>query len=131
MRVVMVAAAAAVLAFVSAAGAQAQNSGAAADSGAAPQGDANAGQKTFMADGCWECHGTVGQGGVLTGPRLADTALPFAAVLQQLRTPQNAMPPYEPAILSDADAANIYAWLKSLPAAPAASSIALLGGSSN
>ena len=93
---------------------------------AAPQGDAKAGQQTFLADGCWECHGTVAQGGVITGPRLANTALPFAAVLQQLRTPQNAMPPYEPAILSDTDAANIYAWLKSLPAAPAASSIPLL-----
>jgi cytochrome c553 len=93
---------------------------------AAPQGDAKAGQQTFMADGCWECHGTVAQGGVITGPRLAHTALPFAAVLQQLRTPQNAMPPYEPAILSDTDAANIYAWLKSLPAPPAASSIPLL-----
>jgi ubiquinol-cytochrome c reductase cytochrome c subunit len=131
MRVLMVAAAAAVLAFVSAAEAQAQNSGAAAGSGAAPQGDAKAGQTTFLADGCWECHGTVGQGGVLTGPRLADTALPLAAVLQQLRTPQNAMPPYEPAILSDADATNIYAWLKSLPAAPQAASIPLLGGTSN
>ena len=93
---------------------------------AAPQGDSKAGQQTFLADGCWECHGSVAQGGAITGPRLAATALPFAAVLQQLRTPQNAMPPYEPAILSDADAANIYAWLKSLPAAPAASSIPLL-----
>jgi cytochrome c553 len=96
------------------------------DQQAAPQGDAKAGQQTYLADGCWECHGTVAQGGAISGPRLADTALPFAAVLQQLRVPQNAMPPYEVAILSDADAANIYAWLKMLPAAPAASSIPLL-----
>jgi mono/diheme cytochrome c family protein len=126
MRVVIVAAAAALLGFVSAASAQ---SGASQTSGgqqATPPGDAKAGQQTFLADGCWECHGTVGQGGVITGPRLANTALPFAAVLQQLRVPQNAMPPYEASILSDADAANIYAFLKSLPAAPAASSIPLL-----
>ncbi|HWE75905.1 MAG TPA: cytochrome c [Stellaceae bacterium] len=127
MRVGFVAAAAALVicafaVLVSNAGAQ-QNGG---GQEAAPQGDAKAGQQTFLADGCWECHGTVAQGGAITGPRLAATALPFAAVLQQLRTPQNAMPPYEPASLSDTDAANIYAWLKTLPAAPAASSIPLL-----
>lgn len=122
MRFGIIAAAVALLAFASAASAQNNNS----EGQATPQGDAKAGQQTFMADGCWECHGTVGQGGVITGPRLANTALPYAAVLQQLRVPQNAMPPYEAAILSDADAANIYAFLKSLPAAPAASSIPLL-----
>jgi mono/diheme cytochrome c family protein len=126
MRVGFVAAAAALVICASAflapsAGAQ-QSSG----QQAAPQGDAKAGQTVYLADGCWECHGSVAQGGAITGPRLASTALPFDAVLQQLRTPQNAMPPYEASILSDAEAANIYAWLKSLPAAPAASSIPLL-----
>jgi len=52
--------------------------------------------------------------------------LPFAAVLQQLRVPQNAMPPYEPASVSDEDVANIYAWLESLPAPQSAASIPLL-----
>ena len=120
MRVVIVAAAAALLGFATVALAQSGGGQ------ATPSGDAKAGQQTFLADGCWECHGTVGQGGVLTGPRLANTALPYAAVLQQLRVPQNAMPPYEASIVPDSDVANIYAWLKSLPAAPAASSIPLL-----
>lgn len=93
---------------------------------AAPAGDAKLGNQVYHADGCWECHGAVAQGGAITGPRLADTGLPFAAFLQQLRVPQNQMPPYEPAILSDADAANIYAYLKSLPPAPAAKNIPLL-----
>ncbi|HEY1506581.1 MAG TPA: cytochrome c [Stellaceae bacterium] len=126
MRVGFVAAAAAVVICASAV--LAPHAGAQQSTGqqAAPQGDAKAGQQVFQADGCWECHGTVAQGGAITGPRLAATALPFDAVLQQLRTPQNAMPPYEAAILSDGDAANIYAWLKTLPAAPAASSIPLL-----
>ncbi len=126
MRGSIVAAAAALVICASAV--LASNAGAQQNGGeqAAPQGDAKAGQQVYLADGCWECHGTVAQGGVITGPRLAHTALPYEAVLQQLRVPQNAMPPYEAAIVSDAEVANIYAWLKSLPAAPAASSIPLL-----
>ena len=92
----------------------------------APAGDVAAGSAVYHADGCWECHGSVAQGGAITGPRLATTGLPYAAFLQQLRVPQNAMPPYEEKILSDTDAANIYAYLKSLPPAPAAKDISLL-----
>lgn len=128
MRAGFVAAAAALVICASAALAQnsgAQNSG---SQQAAPQGDAKTGQQLFLADGCWECHGTVAQGGVITGPRLAHTALPFAAVLQQLRVPQNAMPPYEPAVISDAQVADIYAWLESLPPPQSAANIPLLGG---
>jgi mono/diheme cytochrome c family protein len=94
----------------------------------APTGDAAKGNALFHAVGCWECHGTVGQGGTIAGPKIGGTALPFEAFLQQLRTPQNQMPPYEPKILSDADAANIYAFLKSIPPAQAASDIPVLKG---
>jgi mono/diheme cytochrome c family protein len=132
MRGGIVAAAAALLTLVAVAPARdamAQNSGgdkSAASGQAAPQGDAKAGQQTFLSIGCWECHGQSAQGGAITGPRLAHTALPFAAVLQQLRVPQNQMPPYEAAVVSDADVANIYAWLESLPAPQTAGSIPLL-----
>jgi mono/diheme cytochrome c family protein len=126
MRVGIVAAAAALVGVVAVSAVQnagAQNSG---SQPAAPSGDAKAGQQIFLADGCWECHGTVAQGGVITGPRLAHTALPYGAVLQQLRVPQNAMPPYEASVVSDADVSNIYAWLESLPAPQTAASIPLL-----
>lgn len=128
MRAGIVAAAAALMIYASAAAAQ--NSGAQNSGGqqAAPHGDAKAGQQIFLADGCWECHGTVAQGGAITGPRLAHTALPFAAVLQQLRVPQNAMPPYEPTVITDAQVADIYAWLESLPPPQSAANIPLLGG---
>jgi mono/diheme cytochrome c family protein len=92
----------------------------------APAGDAKAGQATFQAVGCWQCHGTVAQGGATTGPRLSGMALPYAAFIQQIRVPQNAMAPYEAKSLSDGDAANIYAWLKSLPAPKAVKDIPLL-----
>ncbi len=92
----------------------------------APAGNAKAGQQVFRSVGCWQCHGSQAQGVAITGPRLATTALPYAAFLQQLRTPANAMPAYEPKILSNSEAANIYAWLKSLPAAKSAADIPLL-----
>jgi mono/diheme cytochrome c family protein len=127
MRGGIVAAAAAVMMLVAAAPARhvLAQSGSGAQQ-AAPKGDAKAGQQIYMSIGCWECHGSQAQGGAVTGPRLAHTALPFAALVQQLRVPQNAMPPYEPAVVSDEDVANIYAWLESLPAPPSAASIPLL-----
>jgi len=132
MRGGIVAAAAALLTLVAVAPARdavAQNSDgdkAAAPGQAAPQGDPKAGQQVYLSIGCWECHGQSAQGGAITGPRLAHTALPYAAVLQQLRVPQNQMPPYEAAAASDADVANIYAWLESLPAPQSAANIPLL-----
>jgi len=127
MRGSIVAAAAALLTLVAVAPARdvlAQNAGGGQQ--AAPKGDAKAGQQLFLSIGCWECHGSEAQGGAITGPRLAHTALPFGAVLQQLRVPQNAMPPYEPAVVSDAQVADIYAWLESLPAPQTAAGIPLL-----
>jgi mono/diheme cytochrome c family protein len=97
-----------------------------AQDNSAPAGNAKAGQQVYKAVGCWQCHGTAGQGGAITGPRLAPTALPYAAFEQQLRTPQNAMPPYEAKILSNADVANIYAFLKSIPAPKSVQDIPLL-----
>ncbi len=101
--------------------------------GSAPPGDAKAGAALFMREGCYECHGTVGQGsgrhGVGTyGPMLAPKPLPYVAVLAQLRRPRNLMPAYSPAILSDQDAANIYAYLASIPAGKSAKDIPALRG---
>jgi mono/diheme cytochrome c family protein len=93
-----------------------------------PAGDAKKGQALYRAVGCWECHGTQGQGGPLSGPKIGATLLPYDAFLQQLRTPQNQMPPYEPPILSDADAANIYVYVKSIPLPQAAKDIPVLNG---
>jgi mono/diheme cytochrome c family protein len=75
-----------------------------------PAGDAANGQKLFMADGCYQCHGTVGQGSRGTGPRLAPNPVPYDGFAQQLRKPANIMPPYTALLLSDAQLADIYAW---------------------
>jgi ubiquinol-cytochrome c reductase cytochrome c subunit len=108
------------------AGAQQAASPAAA---ASPSGNADAGKKLFMADGCWQCHGLIGQGAPSTGPRLAPGPLPYQAFLHQLRQPASDMPPYEAVVLSDQQAADIYAFLGSIPKSPDPKSIPLLGGS--
>jgi mono/diheme cytochrome c family protein len=86
-----------------------------APTGAAPTGNAANGQKLFMADGCYQCHGTVGQGSRGTGPRLAPNPVPYEGFAQQVRKPANTMPPYTALVLSEAQLADIYAYVSSLP----------------
>ena len=92
----------------------------------AKPGDANRGAELMAADGCYQCHGYVGQGSIRTGPSLAPNVIPFAAFMAQLRKPMDRMPVYTAVVLSDADAANIYAYLKSIPPPPKPADIALL-----
>jgi mono/diheme cytochrome c family protein len=86
----------------------------------APAGDAGNGKRIFLADGCFECHGRVGQGGAYLGPApvLARTELPYEAFLQQLRDPSNNMPAYAEPVLADKQAADVFAYLQSLPPRP-------------
>ena len=72
------------------------------------------GKAVFMQKGCWQCHGTQGQGAV-TGPRLAPDPMPFEALSTLVRSSNRNMPPYRTAVLSDADLADIYAYLQSVP----------------
>jgi ubiquinol-cytochrome c reductase cytochrome c subunit len=88
-------------------------------------GPAEKGRTAFVKHGCWECHGFLGQGGV-TGPRLAPNPMPLEAMSVFVRNTRGAMPPYQKAILSDADLADIHAYLQSLPKAPDYKSIPLL-----
>lgn len=82
-----------------------------------PKGDTANGKKVYLADGCYQCHGRVGQGGLMTGgaPILAQTKMPFVAFRRQLRNPINDMPPYPEKLLSEKDLGDIYAFLQSLP----------------
>jgi mono/diheme cytochrome c family protein len=82
----------------------------------APRGDAANGQRVYLADGCFTCHGRVGQGGNYYGttPTLAKTELPFEGFKQQLREPVRVMPAYSQAVVSDKEVADIYAFLQTL-----------------
>ena len=75
------------------------------------------GKTAFVMHGCFQCHGTVGQGSVATsrGKVLYDTKLPVEAFIAFVRGTNRAMPPYSEKILSDADLTDIYAYLESLP----------------
>ena len=92
-----------------------------------PVGDADKGKKLFMSNGCFECHGTVGQGSTSTGgARIGPPAIPFDDMVQYLRHPSGQMPPYTSKVISDHDLADIYAYLKSQPKAQPGKSIPLL-----
>ena len=88
-------------------------------------GSAEKGKTAFAKHGCWQCHGFAGQGGV-AGPKLAPNPMPLEALSAFVRNTRGAMPPYQTAILSEADLADIHAYLLSIPKAPDYKSIPLL-----
>ena len=83
------------------------------------------GKKLFLRDGCWECHGYAGQGG-RDGARIAATALTTAQFTRYIRRPTGAMPAYIDKVVSDAEAADIWAYMKSMPTPKPAKDIPLL-----
>ena len=96
--------------------------------GAALAASAENGKIAYVKHGCWQCHGLLGQGSVITsnGTVLANSQLPFDVFKNFVRSSNRAMPPYREAILSDADLADIYAYLQSVPKPPDVNSIPLL-----
>ena len=86
------------------------------------------GEAAFMQHGCWQCHGTMGQGSIATsgGKRLAPDPLPWEAFSGFVRSSNRAMPPYSEQILPDGDLADIYAYLQSVPKPPDVNGIPLL-----
>jgi mono/diheme cytochrome c family protein len=94
----------------------------------APPGDAPNGKRLYLNNNCFTCHGRAGQGGAYNGPAsaLAKTAMPFEGFLGQMRNPSNDMPAYAAQVMSDQAAADIYAYLQSLPGPREAKDIAIL-----
>ena len=77
--------------------------------------DATKGKDVYIKYGCWQCHGTVGQGSAITGPKLAPDPMPAEAFTAFVRTTNRAMPPYREAVLPKADLDDIHAYLESIP----------------
>jgi mono/diheme cytochrome c family protein len=96
-------------------------------SDAQPNGNAQNGKKLFKSDGCYECHGTEGQGAAQTGAaRIGPPQLSFEGFQSYVRKPTNQMPPYTSKAVPDQDLADIYAYLKSIPMPPKGKDIPLL-----
>jgi ubiquinol-cytochrome c reductase cytochrome c subunit len=86
---------------------------------AAPAGNAAEGKKLYVSYGCYQCHGYEAQGSSATGPRLGPRPIAFAAFSRYVRQPTGQMPPYTAKVVSDADLANIYAFVAARTAPPA------------
>jgi len=95
----------------------------------APAGNAANGKELFLTYGCYQCHGYSGQNG--PGKHLVPMKFGQAAFTAYIRNPvkpnqMDWMPSYSEKVLSNAQAADIYAYIKSLPNAPTAKDIPLL-----
>jgi ubiquinol-cytochrome c reductase cytochrome c subunit len=93
---------------------------------AVPPGNAVNGRKLFVSFGCYQCHGYEAQGSSATGPRLGPRPIPFANFSRYVRRPANQMPPFTAKVVSDAELADVYAFLRSLPVPADVASIPLL-----
>jgi mono/diheme cytochrome c family protein len=91
-----------------------------------PTGNVENGKTLYLQVGCYQCHGHAGQGARMTGPRISRTEFPFESFLYQLRHPANQMPPYEAAVLSVQEAADLYAYVRQMPTPRDPNSIPLL-----
>lgn len=87
--------------------------------------NADNGKKLFLKNNCYYCHGTVGQGS-RDGARIAAINLTSDGMIRYIRKPSGAMPAYTEKVISDQDLRDIYAYLKSLPAAKAPKDIPIL-----
>ena len=95
---------------------------------AAQEGNVQNGKRLYLKDGCYECHGTVGQGNYGTGAKLAPKPPPWSTVSTYVRKPTGQMPSFSASILADKDLADIYAYLQSIPAGKPYSQIPILSG---
>ena len=88
-------------------------------------GNPDNGKRLYLRDGCWECHGYAGQGG-RDGARLANTALSAPQLTRYVRRPPGAMPAYIDKVITDGELADIWAYVKAMPAPKAVKDIPLL-----
>lgn len=91
----------------------------------APQASADKGKQAYVKNGCWGCHGFVGQGGI-AGPKLAPETKPIEYFQAFVRYTNGPMPPYTEKILSNQDLTDIHAYLKSIPKGPDYKTLPLL-----
>ena len=92
---------------------------------AAQEVSAERGRETFMRVGCYQCHGSDGKGND-AGTALTPDPLPPEALANFIRNTPGRMPVYPEEQVSDAEIADIVAFLESVPPPPEADDIAIL-----
>jgi ubiquinol-cytochrome c reductase cytochrome c subunit len=88
-----------------------------------PPADAQRGKDLYLKYSCYACHGYDGHGGA--GARLVPLAMTLPRFTAYVHSPRR-MPPYTEKVLSDAQLADLFAYIKALPASPPADQIPLL-----
>jgi len=104
-------------AFALRAASRAQTNAAGARAAGAPAGNADSGKKLFASVGCNACHGDNAQGMTGTptgGPKIGPPPMAYPAFAMQVREPNGRMIAFGTAEVSDAQLADIYAFLQSL-----------------
>src|SRR5256885_15014540 len=86
-------------------------------------GDAQKGKELYLKYSCYACHSYDGHGGA--APRLVPPAMTVSRVTAHVHNPRR-MPPYTEKVLADAQLADLFADIKSMPASPPAGQISLL-----
>ena len=90
---------------------------------ASPAGNAVNGRELYLKYSCYACHGYSGQNG--PGTRLVPTRMSVQAFTAYVRNPRQ-MPPYTTKVVPDAQLADIWAYLQTLPRSPSPKDIPAL-----
>jgi cytochrome c553 len=91
----------------------------------AAAGNAESGKRAWLKYGCYSCHGYDGHGG--NGVKLAPKPIAMAAFMAYVRHPSpSGMPVFTANVMPDGDLRDVWAYLNSIPQAPAAKDIPLL-----
>ena len=86
-------------------------------------GNAQTGKALYLQYSCYACHGYDGHGGA--GARLVPMRMNLQGFTSYVHNPRQ-MPPYTAKVLADAQLADLFAYITSLPQSPPAKDIPLL-----
>lgn len=90
-----------------------------------PAGNPEAGKRLYMKNGCYQCHGTVGQG-TIAGARIGPPPLSAQGLIHYVRRPAGQMPAFTEKVMSDQELTDVYAFLKTIPPPKPSKDIPLL-----
>jgi len=94
------------------------------DTNAAYAGNVENGKRLYVSTGCYGCHNYNGSGG-RAGARLSQTKLTASGLINYVRRPRQ-MPPYSTKVLSDREATDIWAYIRTFPEPPPVANIPIL-----